>query len=56
MLFIWVGLGGLFFLNRSKELLHLPHARLRYLLFGKSDYPVLFREAAKETTPPSSAP
>ena len=48
MLFIWVGLGGLFYLNRREELLHIPHSRLRYLLFGKSDYPVLFKEADEE--------
>ena len=44
MLFIWVGLGGLFYYSRSAELLNTPHATLRYLLFGKSDYPVLFDE------------
>lgn len=44
MLFIWIGLGGLFFLQRQNELLHIPHSRLRYLLFGKSDYPVLFND------------
>lgn len=41
-LFVWLGLGGIFFLNRKAELLHLPHSRLRFLLFGKPDYPVLF--------------
>lgn len=43
-LFIWVGLGGLFYLNRRQELLHIPTSRLRFLLFGRSDYPVLFEE------------
>lgn len=42
MLFIWIVLGGIFFLNRRNELLHIPHSRLRYLLFGRSDCPVLF--------------
>lgn len=44
MLFIWVGLGGLFYMQRRNELLHIPQNRLRYLLFGKSDYPVLFND------------
>lgn len=48
MLFIWVGLGGIFFLNRRGELLHIPHARLRYLLFGKSNCPVLFDPEEEE--------
>lgn len=48
MLFIWVGLGSLFYLNRRQELLHIPHSRLRYLLFGKSDYPVLFKTSDEE--------
>lgn len=47
MLFIWVALGSLFFLQRRSELLHIPHTRLRYLLFGKSDYPVLFEDDAE---------
>lgn len=55
MLFIWVGLGGLFYLNRREELLHIPHSRLRYLLFGKSDYPVLFKEADEEESEPSAS-
>lgn len=42
MLFIWVALGGLFFAQRQSELQHIPHSRLRYFLFGKTDYPVLF--------------
>ena len=56
MLFIWVGLGGIFFANRRGELLHIPHSRLRYLLFGRSNCPVLFdpeeeeEEAPKEKT------
>lgn len=50
MLFIWIGLGGLFFLNRKSELLHIPHSRLRFLLFGKSDYPVLFDDESPEKT------
>lgn len=49
MLFLWVGLGMLFFHSRKHELLHMPHSRLRFLLFGKSDYPVLFDD---ETTYP----
>ena len=55
MLFIWVGLGGLFYLNRREELLNIPHSRLRYLLFGKSDYPVLFKDADEEPAPSASA-
>lgn len=47
MLFIWVALGGMFFLQRQAELLHIPHSRLRYLLFGKSDYPILFDDNAE---------
>ena len=48
MLFIWVGLGGIFFLNRRNELLHIPHSRLRYLLFGRSSCPVLFEPEEEE--------
>lgn len=47
-LFVWVGLGGLFYMNRRSELAHLPHSRLRFLLFGKPDYPVLFDEHQDE--------
>lgn len=43
MLFAWVGLGALFYMSKRKELMHMPHSRLRYLLFGKADYPVLFK-------------
>lgn len=48
MLFIWVGLGALFYLSKRHDLLHIPHSRLRYLLFGKSDYPVLFTDPDEE--------
>ena len=41
-LFTWVGLGGLFYWTKHNELSSMPHSRLRYLLFGKVDYPVLF--------------
>lgn len=44
MLFIWIFLGSLFFMQRKRELLTTPHSKLRYLLFGKSDYTVLFQE------------
>ena len=43
-LFVWTGLGVAFYMNRRKELEAIPHAQLRYLLFGKPDYPVLFSE------------
>lgn len=49
MLFLWVGLGMLFFQSRKSELLHMPHSRIRFLLFGKSDYPVLFDESNEES-------
>ena len=53
-LFTWVGLGGLFYWTKHTELSSIPHSRLRFLLFGKPDYPVLFdideeEEAAKQT-------
>jgi len=41
-LYAWVGLGCLFYASNHKKLAHIPHSRLRYLLFGKGDYPVLF--------------
>ena len=41
-LFAWVILGGLFYKTKHDELETTPHARLRYLLFGKADHPVLF--------------
>ncbi len=41
-LFSWVGLGVLFYLSKHAELSSTPHASLRYMLFGKPDYPVLF--------------
>lgn len=52
MLFTWIGLGGLFYKAKQAELENIPHSRLRYLLFGAPDYPVLFEldedeEAAK---------
>ena len=52
-LFSWVILGGLFYSTKHAELSATPHSRLRYLLFGKSDYHVLFdidedEERAKE--------
>lgn len=47
-LFVWLGLGALFFLNRKNELLHTPSSRLRFLLFGKTDYPVLFDETREQ--------
>ena len=53
MLFRSVILGGLFYSTKHAELSATPHSRLRYLLFGKSDYHVLFdidedEERAKE--------
>lgn len=41
-MFAWVALGLLFYSTKHAELEIIPHARLRYLLFGKPDYPVLF--------------
>ncbi len=41
-LFSWVGLGILFYMSKHVELSSMPHANLRYMLFGKADYPVLF--------------
>lgn len=41
-LFIWVSLGGIFYYMKHAELSSISHSRLRYLLFGKPDYPVLF--------------
>ena len=49
MLFIWVGLGGLFYLNRREELLHIPHSRLRYLLFGKAIIRCCSRKLTKKS-------
>ncbi len=49
MLYIWIGLGALFYLNRRKELIQIPHSRLRFFLFGKSDYPVLFDDQPLRT-------
>ena len=43
-LFVWTGLAVAFYLNRIKDLNAIPHSQLRYLLFGKPDYPVLFTE------------
>jgi len=42
MLFTWVFLGGLFYWTKHCELNTIPHARLRFLLFGRPDYPILF--------------
>ncbi len=48
MLYAWVALGGLFFMQRKSELLHISHSRLRYLLFGDSSYPVLFDDEEQD--------
>lgn len=53
-LFSWVALGGLFYYSKHEELSSIPHSRLRFLLFGKPDYPILFKldeeeEMAKQT-------
>lgn len=50
MLYAWVALGLIFFQSRKQELLHMPHSRLRFLLFGKKDYPVLFDENLENYT------
>ncbi len=41
-LFAWIGMGGLFYMSKHAELTTTPHANLRFQLFGKEDYPVLF--------------
>lgn len=43
-LFVWTGLGLAFYLCRMRELANMPSARMRFLLFGKPDYPVLFMD------------
>ncbi|MBD5607288.1 MAG: APC family permease [Desulfovibrio sp.] len=43
-LFVWIAMGGLFYLSRRKELARIPQKRLKYLLFGKKDCPLLFNE------------
>lgn len=43
-LFVWTGLGIAFYLDRRRELNNLPNAQMRFLLFGKADYPVLFSD------------
>lgn len=49
MLFIWVLLGCLFYLNRRQELMNIPVSRLRFLLFGSPDYPILFEVEDEKT-------
>ncbi len=41
-LFAWIAMGGLFYSSKHAELNNTPHSALRYQLFGKEDYPVLF--------------
>ncbi len=41
-LYAWVGLGILFYFSKHQELSSMPQAHMRYTLFGKPDYPVLF--------------
>lgn len=43
-LFVWVGLGLIFYCCRKNELNNIPNSKLRFLLFGKPDYPILFSE------------